>query len=193
MTNQSNSETCCPFWDKYGKRTCLNVASGLFIPTQEHILHFCENELYITCVHYTAKHPTEQSEPPSDRQEKLIKNRRIYTRIPVSQNLSVSRFSMAKNEEEGILDDQATVMDLSLGGMRIETSARLYENQIVSFIFDENFHPPGFKGKGEIKWQDTPEPEEGVPGRAGLAFVDDQTKDTVRNHLLGMGEKLLYL
>ena len=100
---------------------------------------------------------------------------------------------MAKDEDEEIIDDQAIMVDLGLGGMRIETSAPVHENQIISFSFDELFHPPGFKGKGEIRWLEPHEYWQGEPPNAGLAFVDDITKDTVRNHLLGMGEKLLRL
>ena len=85
-------------------------------------------------------------------EEKPFQNRRLFTRIPTSQKLSVSRYSMAREENEDIIDDEALAVDLSLGGMRIETSAPMNVNQIISFSFDEQFHPPGFKGKGEIRW-----------------------------------------
>ena len=192
MTEKSNKEICCPFWDKYNKKTCKLVESGLFIPTNEHILHFCENELYVKCYHYIGASSPEQRGMPEKREEKFHRNRRLYTRIPTSQKLSVSSYSLAKEAEENLLDNQAMVMDLSLGGMRIETNAPVNVNQIISFSFDEKFHPPNYKGKGEIRWIDQAE-SHGAPVYAGLAFVDNDTKDTVKNHLLGMGEKLLSL
>ena len=193
MTDQSKKDTCCPFWDKYKKRTCQLVESGLFIPTHEHILHYCENELYIKCYHYVGMRQEILEESSGKSEERYIKNRRFYTRIPTSEKLLVTRYSMAREADEDVLDDQAMVLDLSLGGMRIETNAPIHENQIISFTFDEKFQPPHFKGKGEIRWIEKQRPHAGAPGNAGLAFVDDETKNTVREHLLGMGERLLHL
>jgi hypothetical protein len=169
------------------------VESGLFIPTPEHILHYCENEQYITCYHYVGKRPSEHEELSGEIRERPLKNRRLYTRIPTSEKLSVSRYSMAREADEDVIDEQAMVVDLSLGGMRIETHASLHVNQIISFAFDEHFQPPHFKGKGEIRWLHPYDPHQDAPCHAGLAFVDNETADTVRNHLLGMGEKLLRL
>jgi len=191
MANESNNDKCCPFWDSYATRTCLLVESGLFIPTREHILHFCENESYITCYHYIGK-SSPQVKPEDRRESRSLQNRRQYTRIPTRQKLSVARYSLAKEENEDIIDHQALALDLSLGGMRIETDAPIYVNQIISFCFDEEFHPPGYKGKGEIRWID-PDKSEATSGSAGLAFIDNDTKNTVRNHLLGMGDRLLRL
>ena len=191
MTDQAKKEKCCPFWDKYDKKTCRLVESGLFIPTREHILHFCENESFVQCYHYVGK---------SVPQEKLVRksknrplsNRRLYTRIPTREKLSVSRYSIANETNEDNIDSQAMTVDLSLGGMQIETNEEIHLNQIISFSFDENFHPPGFKGKGEIRWIQQDKSQD-YPSNAGLAFVDTETINTVRNHLMGMGEKLLRL
>jgi hypothetical protein len=191
MTDQSKNETFCPFWDKYGKRECRLVESGLFIPTREHIIRFCENELYIKCYHYVGM-PAPQERLVDKRESRPLVNRRQYTRIPTNQNLSLSSYSLAYETDEDIIDDRAIALDLSLGGMRIETSAPVHENQIILFAFDEKFHPPGFSGKGEIRWIDQHESPHTQP-HVGLAFIDDETKKTVKNHLLGLGDKLLFL
>ena len=193
MTNQANNKKYCPFWDKFGKRTCRLVESGLFIPTRDHILHFCENESFVKCYHYIrgGKSP-EQRDLAGKYEEVPFVNQRHYTRIPTTQKLSVSRYSLAKETNEDVLDDQAMAVDLSLGGMRIETNAPVHVNQIISFTFDEEFHHPGFKGKGEVRWIHQDRSQDAATN-AGLAFVDDDTKNTVRNHLLGMGDKLLRL
>ena len=191
MADQAKKDNCCPFWDKHDKKTCRLVESGLFIPTREHILHFCENESFVQCYHYVGK---------SVPQEKLVRksknrplpNRRLYTRIPTREKLSVSRYSMANETNEDIIDSQAMAVDLSLGGMQIETNKEIHLNQIISFSFDENFQPPGFKGKGEIRWIQQAKSQE-FPSNAGLAFVDNETTNTVKSHLMGMGEKLLRL
>jgi Tfp pilus assembly protein PilZ len=191
MTNQLNSDKCCPFWDMQGKRTCRLVESGLFIPTRDHILHFCENESFVQCYHYVGK-SVPQEELVSKSKKRPLRNRRLYTRIPTREKLSVSRYSMSKEINEDIIDSQAMVLDLSLGGMQIETNEEIHLNQIISFSFDENFHPPGFKGRGEIRWIQQDKSQD-YPSNAGMAFVDDETTNTVRNHLMGMGEKLLRL
>ena len=193
MTNNSTKDDYCPFWDKFGERTCRLVESGLFIPTRDHILHFCENESFIKCYHYVrGKNSPGPDALNGNGDERLLKNRRLYTRIPTMQKLTVSRYSLAKEANEDILDEQALVLDLSLGGMRIETSAPININQIISFAFDDQFHPPGFVGKGEIRWIRHDQIED-APSNAGLAFVDAETANTVKSHLLGMGEKLLRL
>ena len=191
MTNQSNSDKCCPFWDMQGKRTCRLVESGLFIPTRDHILNFCEKESFVKCYHYVGK-STLQEKLFSKSENRPLRNRRLYTRIPTHEKLSVSRYSLANESNEDMIDSQAMTVDLSLGGMQIESSEKFYINQILSFSFDENFHPPGFKGKGEIRWihQDKSQDK---PNHAGLAFIDNETTNAVRNHLMGMGEKLLRL
>ena len=191
MANQATNDTCCPFWDKHDGRTCQLVESGLYIPTQEHILHFCKTESYVACDHFVGKSFSRQI-PFGISKDKPINNRRLFTRIPTSQKISVSSYSMAKKADEDLLDDQAMTVDLSLGGIQIETNAPIYVNQIVSFSFDEYFHPPGFKGKGEIRWIHQDKSQDS-PSHAGLAFVDNETANTVKNHLMGMGEKLLRL
>ena len=191
MSNPSSNDKYCSFWDKYGKRTCRLVESGLFIPTREHIKQFCESESFVKCYHYIGSESS-QDTPASEVKERPERNRRLYPRIPTRENLTVSRYSMARESNEEIIDSQAITVDLSLGGLQIETSAHVHLYQIISFSFDEDFEPPGFKGKGEIRWIQQNESEEG-PNNAGLAFVDNETAKTVKNHLMGMGEKLLRL
>ena len=191
MTKHSKKDNCCPYWDLQGKRTCRLVESGLFIPTLEHILHFCENESFVKCYHYVGK-SAPQEKIVSNSKKRSLRNRRIYTRIPTREKLSLSRYSMANETNEDIIDSQAMALDLSLGGIQIETHEKVYVNQIISFSFDENFHPPNFKGKGEVRWIKQ-EKSLDEPIYAGLAFVDNETANTVKNHLMGMGEKLLRL
>ena len=191
MADQAKKDNCCPFWDKNDKKTCRLVESGLFIPTREHILHFCENESFVQCYNYVGK-SVSQKKLGRKRKNRPLRNRRLYTRIPTREKLSVSRYSMANETNEDIIDSQAMAVDLSLGGMQIETNEEIHLNQIISFSFDENFHPPGFKGKGEIRWIQQDKSQD-YPSNAGLAFVDTETINTVRSHLMGMGEKLLRL
>ena len=191
MADQAKKDNCCPFWDKHDKKTCRLVENGLFIPTREHILHFCENESFVQCYNYVGK-SVSQKKLGRKRKNRPLRNRRLYTRIPTREKLSVSRYSMAHETNEDIIDSQAMALDLSLGGMQIETNEEIHLNQIISFSFDENFHPPGFKGKGEIRWIQQDQSQD-YPSNAGLAFVDTETINTVRNHLMGMGEKLLRL
>ena len=191
MADQSKNKNLCPFWDKFGKRACRLVESGLFIPTREHILRFCENENFVKCYHYEGRSAVEDV-LTGTREQRYSRNRRLFTRIPTVQNLSLSRYSVAKDTHEDLLDSGAKAVDLSLGGMRIETEAAISVNQIISFAFDENFVPAGYKGKAEVRWVRRDESHDKRP-HAGLAFVDSETVQTVRDHLLGLGEKLLHI
>ena len=192
MTKESNIDKYCSFWDKYDKRTCRLVESGLFIPTREHILHFCENESFVQCYHYVGKSLPQEKLADESQKSKPLRNRRLYARIPTREKISVSHYSLTRETSGDIIDSDAMAVDLSLGGLQIETSEPIYVNQIISFSFDEYFHPPGFKGKGEIRWIHQDDSQDS-PINAGLAFVDNETADIVKNHLMGMGEKLLRL
>lgn len=191
MADQSKSVTFCPYLDKFGKGSCRLADSGLFIPTRKHILRFCENELYVKCYHYEGKSSL-QDILVENKEKQFTRNRRFFTRIQTSQKLSLSRYSIVKGTSEDLLDNQAIAVDLSLGGMRIETDAPINVNQIISFTFDENFSPPGYKGKAEVRWINQYK-SQAISSNAGLAFVDPETIDIVRKHLMGMGEKLLHL
>lgn len=190
MASQSKKPNCCPFWNRNGIRECRLVESGLFIPTREHILRFCETGFFGDCYHYIGKAAT-GDDNLAESAAKPAANRRLYTRIQVQEILSVSRYSLAKEASEDILDDAAMVEDLSLGGMRISTHGPISINQVLSFTFDEQFHPPRFQGKGEVRWIDVQQQE--GPVTAGLAFIDEMTRNAVKDHLLGLGEKILHL
>ena len=147
MATHTTKNNCCPFWNQSGKKECRLVESGLFIPTREHILRFCETEFYGDCYHYVGRAAGFED----DLVEKAVKpteNRRLFTRIPVKEKISVARYSLAQEANEDTLDNEAVAEDLSLGGMRISTTGPINVNQVLSFTFGDQFQPPGFQGKG---------------------------------------------
>jgi Tfp pilus assembly protein PilZ len=105
-------------------------------------------------------------------------------RIPSSQQIKVNRYHSDQNREE-ILDNDALSLDLSLGGMRIVTNASLDVDETVSFFFGEENEPQGFKGIGNVKWIQSSGYEDSI--QVGLSFTDQDTCNTVRNYIIGLG------
>ena len=71
----------------------------------------------------------------AENHNKPLRNRRLYTRIPTREKISVSQYSMTMETDGNIIDSKAMAVDLSLGGLQIETSEPIYVNQIISFFF----------------------------------------------------------
>lgn len=193
MTNKSKTcNKCCPFWDKYGNRTCSLVEIGLFIPTHDHILQFCENEFF-KCHNYNISKQQDQVFPPVENSNQPRSNRRLFTRFPNSLQMKLSRFSITKDTIENMLDKESELVDLSLGGMRIDTRTELNTNQIIFFSVDKQNHSSGFVGKGEVRWIRGVQSHDALRlNMAGLAFIDDDTRNTVKDYLIGLGEKILH-
>ena len=191
MTSHSEtSSKCCPFWDKYDHRSCKLVEIGLFIPTHDYILQFCENEFSKCHYNVSSRKPGETFS--SDKiYNQPRSNRRLFTRIPSSLQLKLSSFSITKDTAEEILDEKSRLVDLSLCGLRIETSAGLNTNQVIFFSGEKQSHSSNFIGKGEVRWIRAAQSHH-AQSIAGLAFIDQNTKDTVKNYLVGLGEKIFH-
>jgi hypothetical protein len=180
----ANKKNICPFLDEINSSSCRLSGSGLIIPTREHILSYCKNVQYIKCQHYVHNRITIEQKAKFDNLDNQASNRRRFMRIPTSQQVKLSHYYSEGNREE-ILDNDATSVDLSLGGISIITKASLDVDETVAIFFGEEVEPQGFKGKGEVKWIQSAGYGDMI--KAGLSFTDQDTRNAVRNYIIGLG------
>ena len=184
MSSTNKKKTICPFLDEINNNSCGLSGSGLIIPTREHILTYCKNEQYSKCQHYVHSRITIEQKAEFHYIDSPASNRRRYMRIPSSRQVKVSRYHSDQNREE-ILDNDASSIDLSLGGIRIVTKASLDVDETVSFFFGEENEPQGFRGTADVKWIQSAGYEDTI--HAGLRFTDQDTCNAVRNHIIDLG------
>jgi hypothetical protein len=184
MSPTNKKKNICPFLDEINSSSCRLSGSGLIIPTREHILTYCKNENYSKCQHYVYSRVAIEQKAEFDFDDSPVSNRRRFMRIPTSQQVKVSHYYLEGNREE-ILDNDASSIDLSLGGMRIVTKASLDVDETISFFFGEENEPQGFKGTADVKWIQSAGYEDTI--HAGLRFTEQDTCNTVRNYIIGLG------
>ena len=77
--------------------------------------------------------------------------RRRFRRITDRISLAVSLCDINRRPVE-LLDDRAITLDLSLGGLRIESHKEIPKDTLVAFEFGPDFSTPDLTGIGEVKW-----------------------------------------
>ena len=184
MNPANKKKIFCPFLDEINGNSCRLSGSGLIIPTREHILNYCKNEQHSKCHHYFQNRISIEQRAEYGVDDSPISNRRRFMRIPTSQLVQVSHYYSDGNREE-ILDNDATSVDLSLGGISIITKASLDVDATVAIFFGEEVEPQGFKGKGDVKWIQSAGYGDMI--KAGLSFTDQDTCNAVRNYIIGLG------
>ena len=184
MSPANKKKTFCPFLDEINGSSCRLSGSGLIIPTREHVLSYCKNEQYIKCQHYVHSRITIEQQAEFNYVDSPASNRRRFMRIPTNQQIKLSHYYSEENREE-ILDNDATSVDLSLGGIRIVTKASLDVDETVAFFFGEENESQGFKGTGDVKWIQSAGYGDTI--KAGMSFTDQETCNAVRNYIIGLG------
>ncbi|MEW6218455.1 MAG: PilZ domain-containing protein [Thermodesulfobacteriota bacterium] len=167
---------CCPYWD-LRRHDCMMTGAGVFIPLPDHIDAFCRTLEFASCKHFRRSCELQRARA-EERGILFTDGRRRYPRLP--SRVSVALAAANGNGQGQILADQAHTVDLSIGGMRVETPTSLPAEKMVLFTFGEGFARPAFQGLGQIRWADR------VPDgtfQAGVAFLDYQTSQAVSQHL----------
>lgn len=160
----------CPHWSA-GDRNCLLSNSGLYLPVQEHVDIYCEGGNFLSCSQFIA-HAGAGRGTASDRGV----NHRRFSRVP-------GRFSfrLAEREQDNvsrIIDDAATTVDLSPGGIRFESYRSLEQGTEVLFSLNGDFSDVPLRGSGEVKWCRS---LENAPlYHAGIAFADSEVARAIR-------------
>ena len=160
----------CPHWAAED-RSCLLSRSGLYLPVQEHVDIYCEGGNFLSCSQFIA-HAGAARGAVSDSGV----NHRRFRRVP-------GRFSfrLAEREQDNvsrIIDDAATTVDLSPGGIRFESYCALPEGIEIIFSLNGDFSDVPLRGIGQVRWCNS---LENAPlYHAGIAFVDPAVSRAIR-------------
>ena len=169
----------CPYWSTDNSHECKMTKGGLYIPMPEHVDMFCSKSLYSQCHQYLRG--LELMQETARKYGFIVEGgRRKYRRVSDRTILSLSACDSSRNLLE-LLDGKAFTVDLSLGGMRLESSKEIKKDSLVSFKFSPDFSIPNLSGIGEVKWCDPIENSEHF--QAGVAFADFELTQAIGSHL----------
>lgn len=176
MTRTPTSHTKCPHWSTITEN-CLVNAGGLYIPRSHHIKTFCRSSEYQSCQQFI-RH--DQSSAQTEIDSFIRNSRRQHERV-----LGRYGIRIADCDDRGmahtIIDADASTVDLSPGGIRLETYKELEVNSVITFALDEEFLSPECSGIGQVKWCKT---LDNAPiFHAGIAFLDKGVAAMVSNQL----------
>ena len=173
----------CPYWLDATK-SCLISKQGLYLPVTEHILTYCRTGNHLFCAQFeqqVAGLPEHQngSAKVVDRRQRKESDRRESARIFGSHSLQLTEIQDGDSPPSS-LDKNATTIDLSAGGIRLQTHCELPVDSMVSFSMNGASGPP-VQGIGRIKW--CRPMEDGSVYQAGLVFTDGSTSGAMRRYL----------
>jgi hypothetical protein len=152
---------------------------GLYIPMPEHIELFCSTVHYIKCHQYMRG--CELLQEAAKKYGFIVDGgRRRFRRISERISLVVTLCDVNRRPIE-LLDDRAITLDLSLGGLRIESHREIPPETLVAFEFGPDFSSPDLAGVGEVKWCES-RLDSGL-FEAGIAFSDFSLTQAIGNHL----------
>jgi hypothetical protein len=169
-----NSQQVCPHWSAKD-RSCLLSQRGLYLPVAEHIEIYCEGGNFSSCSQYMAQTFPPEGAPFSDN----VVDHRRFRRVP-------GRFSFRLAERAGdslnqLIDDAATTVDFSPGGIRFESYRSLHRGAEVLFSLNGDFSDAPLQGIGRVKWCRS---LENAPlYHAGIAFADPAVAAAISERL----------
>lgn len=172
---KNNVEHVCPHWSMISK-SCLLHQGGLFIPVSEHVKIYCQSSNYLSCQQILSQAAAVSSSPWENKEE----NRRRFKRTQKRYYLRLSEYKPSVVAEVP-LDECACTVDMSAGGIRLESSCSLALDSLVSFYLDKKFSKSGLRGIGKVKWckslRNTP------LYHAGIDFIDEYAAQAIQEHL----------
>jgi len=180
--NKSKSHCAqCPYWILESNKECGIAKGGMYIPMPEHIKMFCLSANYYQCRQYIKGCERMMNHEESENSELKINGDRRKSRRFADQlylNLIVCD---KKVEPRAINACKAKTLDLSIGGMRMETPKELNTDTVVSFELDPDFSSESLLGVGEVKWCEPKKDSDKF--EFGIAFSDYSTSKGIREYL----------
>jgi len=167
---------CCPYFSE-GGHECLMTNGGLYIPMPEHINNLCVTSRFDQCYHYIQGCSVVRNlagQLGFTHNDSRRRYRRITERIPL-------QFAVCGHDERGaeILDQEAFTVDLSFGGIRLESRVALPVREKISFVVGQNGDVSPWEGQGEVRWTD--ELDSGT-FQSGLIVTDKKTFQAIGQH-----------
>ena len=177
MNRDDSSGGHCPYLSE-GDRECLMTNGGLYIPMPEHVNNLCQTSRFDQCHHYI-----QGCSVVKDLAGHLdfIHNdsRRRYRRINERMPLQLSDCGQ-DGRSAGILDHEAFTVDLSFGGIRLESRVALPVREKICFMVGQRGDASCWEGQGEVRWTD--ELATGI-FQSGLLVTDNKTFQAIGQHL----------
>lgn len=170
----------CPYWAKDNSHECRMTKGGLYIPMPEHVEMFCSTAKYVVCPQHVRGCELLQE---AARKYGYVTDggRRRFRRVDDHRPVKVSLCDQERRPLE-LLDENAVTIDLSLGGMRVQSHKELPRDAFICFEFDAGFTVPALAGVGEVKWCEAS--RNGAPHfEAGVAFTDSRLTQAIGAHL----------
>lgn len=169
----------CPHWTENNGDECKMTKGGLYIPMPEHVSMFCMSSRYAHCHQYIRGEELLQ-EAARNFGYIVEDGRRRYRRVSDRFQLVLSSCDDDMTPLS-VLDDHAFTLDLSLGGMRLESRRKISTGRPVAFAFSRDFTIPDLSGTGEVRWC---EPDRDSGGFvAGLEFSDGTMSRAIGSHM----------
>lgn len=172
---QKKPISICPHWSDSQKK-CLVSENGLFIPLEQHITTYCTSNRHTECIQFKTESSRQQN-----RRIASPENRRQYPRIHSSEQIIVNKFTPS-----GKLDihhkENAALVDLSIGGMKIQLHEPLFQDTLLKFSFqNEGTRETIPQGFARVRWCTYDKNSLGYA--AGLAFNDIDTINSVKANI----------
>jgi len=159
-------------------QACTMTKGGVYLPLPEHIEMFCKTPYFTDCHQYIRGNKLSST---SDLNESLRHNgRRQFRRVPDMLSLILSDCDISGAPCQ-LIDDQAFTIDLSPGGLRLESRKKLTPNHLIAFTFGPDFSLSNIGGVGQIRW--SCESDQPDVFHAGLEFRDHATKQVIGHHM----------
>jgi len=177
----AEQDTKCPYWDMENRSECGITRGGMYIPMPEHVRTFCVSARYHQCSRYIQGCELAHCRDEFKVNDIMIsRERRKLRRYPEQLYLDIvvcdrTRSPQLMNACKG------KSLDVSLGGLRLESYRELTPDSIVSFVMDPDFSSESLLGIGEVKWC---RPQNGSNKfESGIAFSNYSTSESMREHL----------
>jgi hypothetical protein len=173
----------CPYWSESTK-SCLSSKQGLYLPVPDHIHTYCRTGNHPFCPQFEQQDTDlleyqNGSGKVADRRERKEADRRGCARISGSYSLQLAELQEDDNSTS-LLDKKATTVDLSVGGIRLQTHCELPVNSMVSFSLNGTSDAP-VQGIGQVKWCRSL--DDGSVYHAGIVFTDSSISGAMRRYL----------
>lgn len=154
---------------------------GLYIPLPQHMKMFCLTSQYIQCHQYIKGCEFIMMQEDNRKKGAVIMDERRKLRRFREELHLLMAVCDTKSKPPEIISFKARTLDVSLGGMRLESPEKVAKGSIVGFEMDEEFSVKGISGVGEVRWcRAQPESDK---FEFGIAFPDFNATHGMREHL----------
>ena len=181
--NSSNSlvKGKCPYWALDSRKECGISKNGLYIPMPQHVRTFCLASKYYQCSQYIKGCDLLMAQEEYETNEFLdSRERRRLRRYSEQLHLDLVTCDRDIGPQE-MNFYKAKSLDVSLGGLRVESFEELAKDSFVSFIMDPDFSSKSLLGIGDVKWC---EPKINTNRfESGIAFSNYSTSESMKEYL----------